>query len=111
MEFVEIWNKSSGSRISAYVILGERGSRCCIINGAANRTWQAGDPITVCNSIYLDKAAIVSLKPQIVTFDHDNHIRDRLSYSVDLDAYGRYSLTIRSEPNKTSACNVMASGE
>ncbi|SFH33603.1 aspartate 1-decarboxylase [Ensifer sp. Root558] len=30
MEFVEIWNKNSGARISTYVILGERGSRCCI---------------------------------------------------------------------------------
>lgn len=33
MEFVEIWNKNSGARISTYVILGERGSRCCILNG------------------------------------------------------------------------------
>jgi aspartate 1-decarboxylase len=31
MEFVEIWNKNSGARISTYVILGERGSRCCIL--------------------------------------------------------------------------------
>ncbi|MEY9559258.1 L-aspartate-alpha-decarboxylase [Sinorhizobium fredii] len=35
MEFVEIWNKNSGARLSTYVILGERGSRCCILNGAA----------------------------------------------------------------------------
>ena len=37
LEFVEIWNKNSGARISTYVILGERGSRCCILNGAAAR--------------------------------------------------------------------------
>jgi aspartate 1-decarboxylase len=36
-------------------------------------------------------------KPRIVTFDQDNHIRDRLSYSVDLDAHGRYSFSIRDE--------------
>ena len=48
LEFVEIWNKSSGARISTYVILGERGSRCCVLNGAAAasradvRPWVAG---------------------------------------------------------------------
>jgi aspartate 1-decarboxylase len=35
LEFLEIWNKNSGARISTYVILGERGSRCCILNGSA----------------------------------------------------------------------------
>lgn len=97
MEFVEIWNKNSGARISTYVILGERGSRCCILNGAAARTCQPGDPIIVCNSIYLDESQITSLKPRIVTFDQDNHIRDRLSYSVGRDAHGRYSFSILDE--------------
>ncbi|BCM17751.1 aspartate 1-decarboxylase [Mesorhizobium sp. J8] len=100
MEFVEIWNKNSGARISTYVILGERGSRCCILNGAAARTCQPGDPIIVCSSIYLNEAHITSLKPRIITFDQDNHIRDRLSYSVDLDAYGRYSFSIHDGANE-----------
>ncbi|MER8440909.1 aspartate 1-decarboxylase, partial [Mesorhizobium sp. M1312] len=94
-----IWNKNSGARISTYVILGERGSRCCILNGAAARTCQPGDQIIVCNSIYLDETKITSLKPRIVTFDQDNHIRDRLSYSVDLDPHGRYSFSILDEAN------------
>ncbi|KUM25058.1 aspartate decarboxylase [Mesorhizobium loti] len=103
MEFVEIWNRNSGARISTYVILGERGSRCCILNGAAARTCQPGDPIIVCNSIYLNEAHITALKPRIVTFDQDNHIRDRLSYSVDLDAFGRYSFSINDEGNEALA--------
>jgi aspartate 1-decarboxylase len=52
LEFVEVWNKHSGARISTYVILGERGSRCCIVNGAAARTCQRGDELIVCSSIY-----------------------------------------------------------
>lgn len=56
MEVVEIWNKNSGARISTYVILGERGSRCCILNGAAARACQPDDQIIVCNSIYLDES-------------------------------------------------------
>jgi aspartate 1-decarboxylase len=110
MEFVEIWNKNSGARISTYVILGERGSRCCILNGAAARTCQTDDQIIVCNSIYLDEVHITSLKPRIVTFDQDNHIRDRLSYSVDLDAQGRYSFSILDEANATLAILALASG-
>ncbi|MER9127594.1 aspartate 1-decarboxylase [Mesorhizobium sp. M0959] len=110
MEFVEIWNKNSGARISTYVILGERGSRCCILNGAAARTCQPGDQIIVCNSIYLDETKITSLKPRIVTFDQDNHICDRLSYSVDLDASGRYSFSILDEANAALVIPALASG-
>ncbi|MER9751350.1 aspartate 1-decarboxylase [Mesorhizobium sp. M0140] len=103
MEFVEIWNKNSGARISTYVIFSERGSRCCILNGAAARTCQPGDQIIVCNSIYLDEEQITSLKPRIVTFDRDNHIIDRLCYSVDVDADGRYSFSILDEMNTALA--------
>lgn len=99
MEFVEIWNKNSGARISTYVILGERGSRCCILNGAAARTCQPGDPIIVCNSIYLSETELTSIKPRIVTFDQNNYIQDRLTYSVDLDANGRYRFCILDEAN------------
>ncbi|WP_352823408.1 aspartate 1-decarboxylase [Mesorhizobium sp. M0203] len=49
--FVETWSKTSGARISTYVILGERGSRCCILNGAAARNLPA-------HSIHLDEAHI-----------------------------------------------------
>ncbi|OHV65149.1 aspartate 1-decarboxylase [Mesorhizobium sp. LCM 4577] len=109
MEFVEIWNKNSGARISTYVILGERGSRCCILNGAAARTCQPGDPIIVCNSIYLNEAHITALKPRIVTFDQDNHISERLSYSVDFDASGRYSFSIHDEANEALAIPALVS--
>ncbi|MER9236993.1 aspartate 1-decarboxylase [Mesorhizobium sp. M0622] len=109
MEFVEIWNKNSGARISTYVILGERGSRCCILNGAAARTCQPGDQIIVCNSIYLEEAQITSLKPRILTFDQDNLISDRLNYSVDLDAHGRYSFSILDEASAALAVPALVS--
>ncbi|WDZ81931.1 aspartate 1-decarboxylase (plasmid) [Ensifer adhaerens] len=99
MEFVEIWNRNSGARISTYVILGERGSRCCILNGAAARTCQPGDAIIICNSLYVDDAAITLLKPKVITFDQNNRIRERLTYSVDVDAKGRYAFSILNETN------------
>lgn len=97
MEFVEIWNKSSGARISTYVILGERGSRCCVLNGAAARTCQAGDQVIICNSVYVNENEITTLKPRVLTFDKDNRVVDRLSYSVERDQTGRYSFSILDE--------------
>jgi aspartate 1-decarboxylase len=108
MEFVEIWNKNSGARISTYVILGERGSRCCILNGAAARTCQAGDQVIICNSVYLDDAQITSLKPRILTFDDDNNIGSRLSYSVSVDAEGRYRFDILDDSGETQPIPLRA---
>lgn len=109
MEFVEIWNKNSGARISTYVILGERGSRCCILNGAAARTCQTGDQIIICNAVYVDERQLTSLKPRILTFDQDNHIRDRLSYSVERDGQDRYSFSILDEADTALAIPALVS--
>lgn len=97
MEFVEIWNKNSGARISTYVIFGEPGSRCCVLNGAAARTCQVGDQIIVCSSAYVDEAQIVRLRPIILAFDRNNHITDRMTYSVTRDGAERYGFEIRGE--------------
>jgi aspartate 1-decarboxylase len=97
LEFVEIWNKNSGARISTYVILGERGSRCCILNGAAARTCQPGDQVIICNSIYIPEGQITAMTPRILTFDRENNVIERLSYQVRVDATGRYQFSILNE--------------
>lgn len=94
MEFVEIWNKNSGARISTYVIYGERGSRCCILNGAAARTCQRGDEVIIANSAYIDESELESIKPAILTFNPDNSVKERLGYSVGRDDQGRLSFEI-----------------
>ncbi|WP_395666103.1 aspartate 1-decarboxylase [Methylocella sp.] len=94
LEFVEIWNKSSGARISTYVILGQRGSRCCVLNGAAARTCQPGDELIICSSVYVDGEEIVGLSPKVVTFDAHNNVVETLQYSVSQDAAGRYQFAI-----------------
>lgn len=97
LEFVDIWNKNSGARISTYVILGQRGSRCCILNGAAARTCQPGDELIICSSIYMDGADIIDLSPAVLTFDAGNHVVERLRYSVSRDDAGRYQFAILDE--------------
>jgi aspartate 1-decarboxylase len=97
LEFVEIWNKNSGARISTYVILGERGSRCCIVNGAAARTCQPGDELIICSSIYMSGESIAGHSPAVVTLDETNHIDETLRYSVSVDDAGRYRFAILDE--------------
>jgi len=83
MEFVEIWNKNSGARISTYVIFGEPGSRCCVLNGAAARTCQVGDELIIAASEMLASPKdLYDLKPRILTFLPDNQIDQVLFYDV-----------------------------
>ena len=82
MEFVEIWNKNSGARITTYVIYGQPGSRCCILNGAAARTCQRGDELIIAASEDVRPQDLYDLKPRILTFTPDNAIDQVLQYEV-----------------------------
>ncbi|MDE5447034.1 aspartate 1-decarboxylase [Bradyrhizobium sp. CSA207] len=81
MEFVE--NENSGTRISTYVIFGERGSRCCVPNGAAARTRATWT-----------RRKSSGRGQRSLTFDRENHITDRLTYSVTRDGAGVYCFDI-----------------
>lgn len=82
LEFVDIWNKANGARLSTYVIFGEEGSRCCILNGAAARLCQPGDEVIVAATARIEPEALYGLNPRVVTFDAGNAIRRRLRYEV-----------------------------
>ena len=83
LEFVDIWNKSSGARLSTYVIYGEAGSGCCVLNGAAARTCQVGDEIIIAASKYIQEPSeLHSLKPVVLMFKEGNQISEMLMYDV-----------------------------
>lgn len=94
MEFVEIWNKHSGARISTYVIYGEHGSKCCVLNGAAARTCQPGDQIIICSSDYREAGAVTDMAPRILTFERDNTVAQVLEYRATRNARGWYDFEI-----------------
>lgn len=81
-EFVDIWNKNSGARLSTYVIFGAPGSRCCILNGAASRTCQAGDELIIAAKADVKPHELYDLKPRILTFTPRNEIDQILYYEV-----------------------------
>ena len=94
LEFVDIWNKNSGARISTYVIFGEPGSRCCILNGAAARTCQIGDPVIVAASEYIERSALGAYDPIVLTFNPDNSVYEELRYRVRPGGGGKYDFSI-----------------
>jgi aspartate 1-decarboxylase len=77
-EFVDIWNKTTGARISTYVILGEPGSGCCVLNGAAARTCQVGDELIIAASVEVEEKDIPSLQPRVLIFAGANQVREML---------------------------------
>jgi aspartate 1-decarboxylase len=93
LEFVEIWNKSTAARISTYVIFGEAGSRCCILNGAAARTCHPGDEVIIAASDYINPRELPELSPKVLTFKADNAIDEILAYRVEA-ADGHYDFHI-----------------
>ncbi|WP_085025922.1 aspartate 1-decarboxylase [Ensifer aridi] len=97
LEYVEIWNKMSGARISTYVLYGKGGSRCCILNGAAARTCQEGDEIIIASSIYGEVDDIIALKPRVLVFGADNGVVDRITYEVFRRPDGSLDMTVTSE--------------
>lgn len=83
LEFVEIWNKATAARISTYVIYGEAGSRCCILNGAAARTCHAGDEVIIAASDYINPRDLPTVHPRVLTFKPDNAVDEVLAYRVE----------------------------
>lgn len=98
LEFVYIWNKHSGQRISTYVIYGEAGSRCCILNGAAARTCQKGDEVIISAFEYVAGPGDISQRsPVVLTFDAHNRVQERLRYIVE-QKDGGMSFNIADDP-------------
>jgi aspartate 1-decarboxylase len=93
-EFVEIWNKSSGARISTYVIYGTPGSRCCILNGAAARTCQPGDEVIIAAAEYVDPASLAGRRQTVLTFTPANEIASIVTYRTEADGAGGYDFSV-----------------
>lgn len=74
MEFVYIWNKASGARISTYVLPGEKGSGVVCLNGAAARSCQVGDEVIISLSKYVTNDEMGKRKAKVLTFNHESRI-------------------------------------
>jgi aspartate 1-decarboxylase len=93
-EFVDIWNKTTGARISTYVIHGAPGSRCCVLNGAAARTCQVGDELIIAASAEVEDRDIATLQPRVLIFDESNEVKETLVDRIVRGADG-HAFTVR----------------
>lgn len=73
MQFVYIWNKSNGTRISTYIIPGKEGSGEVCLNGAAARCAQVGDEVIITQSALITPDEYSSRSAKVLTFKHNLH--------------------------------------
>jgi aspartate 1-decarboxylase len=104
-EFVEIWNKTTGSRISTYVIYGERGKRGCALNGAAARSCQIGDELIIAARAEVEPDELGTIRPRVATFDASNALVDLHEYAFEQESPGRWRITkpIRRKPQPVAS--------
>jgi aspartate 1-decarboxylase len=73
-EQVDVVDIDNGSRLTTYVIEGERGSGIICINGAAARLVAPGDKVIIIAYAAMDEAEARTFEPQVVFVDDDNRI-------------------------------------
>jgi aspartate 1-decarboxylase len=99
LEFVDIWNKTTGARISTYVIHGERGSRCCVLNGAAARTCQAGDELIIAARALLDESELREFVSKTVIFSAENRVVRTIAQRLERSAAGTWQPSADADTN------------
>lgn len=76
-EAVEIWDVTSGARLTTYTLVGPRGSGVVCVNGAAAHLVHAGDLVILANFVSLDDSEARTWEPRVVFVDTENRIVER----------------------------------
>ncbi len=107
LEFVNIWNKGNGSRISTYVLPGTRNSGVVCLNGAAARTCSVGDEVIITAERPVQGQSVTNPEPgkfdyttRVITFMHDqriNSIDEVLCYRLSSDKNHTCTFVLESE--------------
>lgn len=75
-EKVDIWDCTNGSRLSTYIIEGERGSGEICINGAAAHLIKPGDLVIIASFVQVDEADVPNWTARRIFVDEQNQIRE-----------------------------------
>ena len=71
---IEIYNISNGSRLSTYVIQGEKGSKQVVVNGAAAHLVSKGDVVIIAAYALIDEKELNSLQSVILLMNEKNEV-------------------------------------
>jgi aspartate 1-decarboxylase len=74
-EKVQVVNVHNGSRLETYAIPGQPGSGDVILNGAAARWGEIGDPVIILAYAHVEDRELTSFQPKIVWVDERNRPR------------------------------------
>jgi aspartate 1-decarboxylase len=83
-ERVSIVDLTTGARLEAHVVAGERGSGVVAVNGAAAHLVGPGDTIVLVAYGLLDSAQAAAFEPRVVHVDEANRIVDADHAPADL---------------------------
>jgi aspartate 1-decarboxylase len=92
------------------VIYGERGSRACVLNGAAARSCQPGDPLIIVARARILPAQLTTHRPRVALFTAGNDVERLLEYRVARDAQGRLDFRIATIPRAPGISRARRSG-
>ncbi len=84
-ERVDIYNITSGTRLSTYAIPGERGSGEICINGAAAHLMKPQDLVIIASYAEFDEEEIASHHPVVVLVDQHNQQEKTVGSPPDAD--------------------------
>ena len=73
-EQVVVVNVANGARFETYAIRGREGSGDVVINGAAARLAQPGDPVIIFSYADYEAAELADFTPRFVFVDGDNRM-------------------------------------
>ena len=75
-EQVDIWNCTSGTRLTTYAIKGERGSGEICVNGAAAHLVKPGDCVIIASWVDVPEPDVREWTAKRVFVDSQNNIRE-----------------------------------
>ncbi|MDO5628901.1 MAG: aspartate 1-decarboxylase [Mobilicoccus sp.] len=73
---VDVVDVTNGSRLTTYVLPGERGSGVICVNGAAAHLVHPDDIVIIIAYAMMDESEVASYEPNVVFVDEDNAIVD-----------------------------------
>ena len=74
-EKVQVVNVHNGSRLETYAIPGQSRSGEVVLNGAAARWGEIGDPVIILAFAHVEESKLASFQPKIVWLDAQNSIK------------------------------------
>lgn len=76
-EMIEIWNVTTGARLTTYALASTPGSGTVCLNGSAAHHASVGDLVILATFVDLDDDEAASWRPHVVFVDGANRVRSR----------------------------------